>query len=81
MKIYRPASQPSDGIGIDSTSPLPDREELIKQAEDEVLAIETKYEQTVLGSSPIRELSDISENSEQVSDKIDLPIIKVETEE
>ncbi|KAL5262385.1 hypothetical protein ACHWQZ_G007939 [Mnemiopsis leidyi] len=58
-----------------SPSPVPDREELIKLAEEEVLAIETQYEKSIL-SVPTVELSDISEITEQTNKHPTEPFIE-----
>ena len=66
VRVNQRADQAHDGNQAVSPSPLPDRDELIKLAEEEVLAIETQYEKSILSVPPV-ELSDISEITEQTN--------------
>ena len=64
VRVNQKADEPHNRPA--SSSPLPDRDELIKLAEEEVLAIETQYEKSI-SAAPTVELSDISEITEQTN--------------
>ena len=68
VKVNQTADQSDEESEAGSSGP--DREELIRLAEEEVLAIETQYDQ-VVSANPSVVLSDISENSELTNELAD----------